>query len=137
MPPIHVNVYIDGLNVYHRINKWRKDNPKEKEDYRWLDYHKAIEKMLKPPEVLQGICFFTAIGKDTGAQNIQRHQTFIDALQAVGVETVYGKFLGKGKNRKEKQTDINIAARVLTDAANNEFDRFFFGVERQRFCPLA
>lgn len=134
MSPVRVIVYIDGFNVYHRIAERRKENPSE--DYRWLNYRKALGKLLHPPEQLEKIVLFTAIGFDMSSDSIKRHQTLIAALKNAGVEVVYGKFIGKGKKRKEKQTDVNIAVRALTDAAADSYDRCYLVSSDSDFVPL-
>ena len=114
--PIRTNFYIDGFNVYYRIAEHDKKSGK---NYRWLNYRKLLEKKLKPPEVIGKIYFFTTIGKDADRAN--RHSALIKALENVNVEVRYGRLLDK----KEKQTDVNIAVHMLMDAFNDSFDRCF------------
>ena len=114
---MRVNFYIDGLNVYHRIRDYLKVTGV---DYRWLDYRRVCEKVLRPHEVLGKIYFFTAINhKKLPLSSIGRHQRFIRAMQARDIEVIEGYFY----NNNEKQTDINIAVCMLSDAVLRECDK--------------
>ena len=110
---MRVNFYIDGLNVYHRIRDYLKVTGV---DYRWLDYRRVCEKVLRPHEVLEKIYFFTAINHNISSESIDRHERFIRAMKIRGVEVVQGYF----RNGKEKQTDVNIVVHMLSDAVRRQ-----------------
>ena len=114
--PIRTNFYIDGFNVYHRIQEYLQMTGI---DYRWLNYRTMLQKKLKYPEVMGEIYFFTAIKGDVG--KVARHNALIKALENEGVKVIYGRF----KEKKEKQTDVNIAVQILMDAFDNSFARCF------------
>lgn len=121
------NFYIDGFNIYHRIREYRERGG---EDFRWLDYRSLCESILRPGERAGDIYFFTAIAasarehKEFGgylrdrpsaerAGVVARHRRYVEALRGRGLRPIFGKFL----RGREKQTDVNIAARMIADAA--------------------
>ncbi len=67
---------------------------------------------------------------------ILRHQTYIEALQAIGIEFVAGNFKDKvleyknkhlqikWKKHEEKETDVNISIFMVRDAIRKSFDKF-------------
>ncbi|HUV64056.1 MAG TPA: NYN domain-containing protein, partial [Sedimentisphaerales bacterium] len=66
-------------------------------------------------------------------QNAARHERYIKALRSVGVETIRGRFMKKhikchlcGRpflTHEEKQSDVNIALRMLADAMEDMYDK--------------
>jgi len=128
--PKRVNFYIDGMNVYHRIRKHWKSTGR---DYRWLDYRRLCEKVLRPDEVAGEIYFFTAIKKEkVPPSSIGRHQLFIRAMKARGLSVKEGVF---SKYGKEKQTDINIAIHMVSDALLNKCDKCVLVSADSDFIP--
>ncbi|MHB9128004.1 MAG: PIN domain-containing protein, partial [Candidatus Humimicrobiaceae bacterium] len=58
-----VSLYIDGFNIYHRIDDYQK---KTGICYKWLNYKSLFQSLLKPDEEIANIYFFTAITQDFG-----------------------------------------------------------------------
>lgn len=119
--------YVDGFNLYHGIHdsagcRWL-----------WLDLVKLTES-LRPRSRVVAVRYFTApVLGDPGAQS--RQQTYQDALAALHkarIDIVQGRYQSKPKScrncgatwveREEKETDVNIAVSLVTDAAREAMD---------------
>jgi hypothetical protein len=83
------SLYIDGFNIYHRINDYQK---KTGICYKWLNYRSLFTSLLKPYEEISDIYFFTAITQDFGLDAVQRHNKYIIALESQGIKIVKGYF---------------------------------------------
>lgn len=120
-PPERLMVYVDGFNLYHGVHDWSRRR------FLWLDLVK-LAASLRPSQRLVGVRYFTAaVLNNAGAQSRQAH--YIDALESLypgQIEIVMGRYQQKtmtckscGKSRvsyEEKETDVNIATRIVTDA---------------------
>jgi uncharacterized LabA/DUF88 family protein len=119
-------MYIDGFNLYHAIDEI--GNPKLK----WINLWQLSASYLREGEILTKVSFFTAILR-WNQEKQQRHQNFIAACKAVGVNVVESTFK---KNKRycrqfdrrcrfdeEKQTDVSLALSVISDAYEDEYDR--------------
>jgi len=117
--------YIDGFNVYYSLNnrRYRK--------YKWLDYRKLAQTIIGTDDNISGLLYFTTF-VNWKPDSVIRHKQYIKVLRSAGVEVVFGRFLRKkvrchvcGKyyyTREEKQTDVNIALRLVSDAVNDLYD---------------
>ncbi len=146
---IRVNFYIDGFNVYHRLKDYTE---KAGICYNWLDYKSLLSSLLKEGEELGEIYFFTAISQRHGADSVVRHNKYVTALEATGVNVVKGYFTKKYRKCKvrsctykgfkeypdeeEKETDVKIAVQMLKDAVNDKFDRCFLMSGDNDFGPV-
>jgi uncharacterized LabA/DUF88 family protein len=144
-----VSLYIDGFNIYHRIDDYQK---KTGICYKWLNYKSLFQSLLKPDEEIANIYFFTAITQDFGINTVQRHNKYITALESEGIEIVKGYFSKKRKtcrvsgckfqgdrsfdDREEKQTDINISLFLLKDAYLGSYDKCFLMSGDNDFAPV-
>lgn len=118
--------YIDGFNVYYSLNTRRFQK------YKWLDYRKVAEGVVKAGDKIAGIFYFTTL-VEWKPDSVIRHKQYIKALRSVGVDAVFGRFMQKKvrchlcggyyKTREEKQTDVNIALHVVCDGINDLYDR--------------
>jgi uncharacterized LabA/DUF88 family protein len=118
--------YIDGFNVYYSLNT------KRFQKYKWLDYRKVAKGTVKSGDNITGIYYFTIL-VEWKPDAVARHKQYIKALQSVGVETIFGRFMQKKvrchvcgryyKTREEKQTDVNIALRMVCDGIKDLYDR--------------
>lgn len=121
-------VYIDGLNLYYGAVKGTP--------YKWLDLEQLCHRLL-PNYDLRGIKYFTSIVIDTedNPGSSQRQHVYLRALKTLPDVNVYE---GKMKKRKrwrrlvcpsldgpenvqvyetqEKETDVNLASHLLSDA---------------------
>lgn len=123
---MRVCAYIDGFNAYHAIQ--RLGDPALK----WLDYHSLIASMLGPEDTLERVVFYTAL-TPWAHDKRKRHENYIAALKATGVEVVESVFTRPRKfckpqnrhckNYEEKQTDVAIAVDVLSDCFMGRVER--------------
>jgi uncharacterized LabA/DUF88 family protein len=144
-----VSLYIDGFNIYHRINEYQK---KTGVCYKWLDYVSLFKSLIKPHEEISNIYFFTAITQDFGLDVVKRHNKYITALESVGIKIIKGYFSRKKKlcrvkgcnfkgnkyfnSREEKQTDVNISLLLLKDAYLGKYDNCFLLSGDNDFAPV-
>lgn len=129
-----VTFFVDGFNLYHSID----GNPRLRK-YKWLDLNALCRANLRKSEETVSILYFTSLAV-WDQSKVTRHETYIKALTATGVETVYGRFkktdkvasipnpTGLGYQRipykswEEKETDVNIAIGILEGAFLDQFD---------------
>jgi len=121
--------FIDGFNFYHSILF-----PPKFHKYKWLDFNKLASLFIQRNEQIEEIYFFTALTNWNRAK-VDRHQILINALESVGIKTVYGQFKPKDieckickrvfKKHEEKQTDVNIAVYLFKCAIEDRFDRAY------------
>lgn len=129
---MRARVYIDGFNVYYRLLR--------SSEYKWTDFRKLSEQLLKPDDTIDLIRYFTAdVSERAGDEEAPiRQRTYFRALKTVdGFEIFKGKFLAKritrplvGQDKRyvdvhdteEKGSDVNLATYLLRDAFMDEFD---------------
>lgn len=112
---------IDGFNFYHSI----RGLPRK---LRWFNYHAYCCHFMQGNDSLHSITYFTSLAFWLPPQ-VQRHQIFIEACKAQGIEIVLGKFKEKNGNcslcrqpitrHEEKATDVNIALYAYRLAAHS------------------
>jgi uncharacterized LabA/DUF88 family protein len=124
---VRVAVYVDGFNLYNGLHA------KHGRKYLWLDLEAMSRSLLRPQQQLVGIKYFTARIRGDLA-SLQRQSVYLDALvtHCPLVAIVEGRFqkrvmrcwdCGVTRDRYvEKQTDANIVASILVDAARDRFD---------------
>ena len=123
----NVIVFIDGFNLYHAINAFRKYHK-----YKWLDLSKLANLYITRNEEIVNILYFTALA--TWNQNkVKKHKLFIKANELNGVNVIFGEFKKRDKfcnlcRRKyqtfeEKQTDVNIAIQLFKLSIENKYDK--------------
>ncbi|MDR0741510.1 MAG: NYN domain-containing protein [Rickettsiales bacterium] len=131
-----VAVYIDGFNLFHSaLQKNFSTTPIAKQrwpELRWLDLRKLSLNFINPKtENLLNVYYFSApIAWKPAKAN--KHKEYMNALRTVGVEIILGQFKEKDrtcpnckkpyKAHEEKETDINIAISILSDAIQDKFD---------------
>lgn len=128
--PSRVIVYIDGFNFYFglRESKWQR--------YYYLDYPQLSKSLIKglPGSQLVMTKYFTARISAPEDKRI-RQQNYIEVLTLRGqIELLFGNYRDKSFtcsnyscNRpnfipNEKQTDVNIAVGMMSDAFEDKFD---------------
>jgi len=119
--------YIDGFNVYYALQQ----NPHYRK-YKWLDYRKLAETAVGAKDEITGVFYFTAF-VGWKPRSVSRHKAYIRALRSAGVETVLGRFMEKHvkchschqffTTHEEKQSDVNIALKLVTDAVEDLYDK--------------
>ena len=131
-------VYIDGFNLYYRIKHTA---------YKWLNLQKLSQSYLdlKQHQIIK-IKYFTAKvkRKPIDSSNVIRQNIYLRALQTLpDLEIIFGqfkkrqvrgilcdfedrKYLKKDSVRvskwEEKESDVNIASHIISDAYENEYD---------------
>jgi len=125
-PMRRVISYIDGFNLYHAIDELRK--PKLK----WVDLWCLSESLLRGGERLVGVNYFSAFATWM-PDRYARHRAYVRALRHRGVTPHMAKFKEKTQkcfgcgntwiSREEKETDVHIAVRLVSDGLNDLFDR--------------
>ena len=123
-----VAVFVDGFNLYHAIN----DLDAPSNHLKWVNLRTLAETYVPQSDFrLVAVKYFSAYATwRPGAY--KRHRELIDALDSVGVQVVLGKFKEKDrfcfrcenrwKAHEEKETDVNIAIHLISDAYQNLFD---------------
>lgn len=120
-------IYIDGYNLYHAIKKLNNDRLK------WLDLKTLMNNFIDPNnDDVMGIYYFSAYATWNNEWH-QRHKLYVKALEDSGVHIIMGNFKNKkrycdscgyvGIGKEEKETDVNIAIKLLDDAYQNKFDK--------------
>ena len=119
-----VACFVDGLNLYHSL----KENHQK-----WLDLV-ALTKRLSSgkSEFVSAVHYFSAYAKWLPDSH-KRHQEYVNALEAIGVDVVLGHFKKKDKQcrvcgsrwraHEEKETDVNIALHMLDGAYEGNYDK--------------
>ena len=137
--------FIDGFNLYHAIiNHFNHGK------YKWLNLKELAKQYVDIDEDAKKVLFFTAyVTWDSDKK--ERHRKFVTALSFKGVEIVMGSFKrvvkAFQKNRmqviesdksqdqlpnylkfityEEKETDVNIAVKILEYASKEQYDKFY------------
>ena len=130
------NVYIDGFNLYYGSLKSRYPQ------FRWLDLQAFCENLL-PRRDINRIRYFTARVKASPDNPgvALRQQTYLRALSTLSkVEIHFGRFVSRRQRMpladspldspssawvvrtEEKGTDVNLAAFLILDSCNDDFD---------------
>ena len=127
--PIRSAFYIDGFNFYHAIDELNDQSLK------WCNLWALAQSIIpNVSESLVKVAFYSAFYPGTTQQR-WRHEQYKHALENVGVETVFGHFIGEkmdcrgcGRNWNkptEKETDINLSLGVVGDAHTDLYDKAY------------
>ncbi len=138
-----VYVYIDGFNFYYRTFKNSLRMNPFPPHYKWLNLL-ALSQRLAPGQSIDWIGYFTAYVKPNPSDPDQalRQRAYIEALRTLPrMEIVPGKFQSVVKRGvphdspggkpisidtfEEKGSDVNIAARLVWDAARGVFSEAY------------
>lgn len=138
---MRVAAYIDGYNLYHAIVRFREPHLK------WLDLDALCQVFVpRVTGTLVAVNYFSAYA-DWLAPQKARHETYVKALQATGVNVHLGNF--KVKDRKcpscnhrytgheEKETDVHLALSLLNDAYQDQYDRALIVTRDSDLVPAA
>jgi uncharacterized LabA/DUF88 family protein len=132
---IRVVCYIDGFNIYHAIDDMSRASGGKLHHLKWLDLRKlaCVFTDAAVHEVV-AVKYFSAYATWKPQQH-ERHQIYVKALTASGVQPIMGQFKEKDiycpecklthKGHEEKESDVNIAVHLLSDAYNDRFDQAF------------
>jgi uncharacterized LabA/DUF88 family protein len=130
-----VACYIDGFNVYHAIDDLSRAQRGALNHLKWLDLRRLMGIFIDPAvHSIVSIKYFSAYATWKPVQH-KRHELYVAALEARGIEVVLGQF--KEKNvycpscqstfmaHEEKESDVNLACHLIHDAYQNTFDHGF------------
>ena len=119
-----VACFIDGLNLHHslRVNY-----------HKWLDLSALARRLISSrSESISAIYYFFAHAK-WRPESYRRDREYIAALEATGVNVVFGHFKKKDRyckacgiylpDHEEKETDVNIALYMLDGAYESLYDK--------------
>jgi uncharacterized LabA/DUF88 family protein len=125
---------VDGFNVYHSIIEASRVGPPLK----WLNLASLCRSYLYlfgRDATLEGVYYFSAFATwrlPADPAVVNRHKTYIAALEAVGVEVLMGRFKVKQvwcphckryhEVHEEKETDVAIAVKMLELLFTNACD---------------
>lgn len=125
-PVERVVAYIDGFSVYYGLSSkgWRR--------LLWLDYRALLERLMRPPQTLVGVNYFTARVRRPPESRV-RQITYLEALAAHGgVQIHEGKFEDRSyrcqgcqarwAQPKEKMTDVKLAVELVLGAVDDAYD---------------
>ena len=126
---IRSSFFIDGFNLYHAIKRLNEPHLK------WVDLMRLMRRQISPKtETVQAVYYFSAYAHWLPDQK-NRHEQYVAALNANGVQVVLGQFKDKHKHchecrttwiqHEEKETDVNIALYVLNEAYRDTYDRAY------------
>ena len=118
--------YIDGFNLYHAIDELGRP------ELKWVNLSSLSESLLREGEELVEVNYFSAYATWMPAK-YKKHRDYTAALQFEGVNLVLGQFKDKfvkckkcGRTfttKEEKETDVNVALRMVTDVILDRYDR--------------
>jgi uncharacterized LabA/DUF88 family protein len=124
---------VDGFNLYHALDNFAgaADHHRYRK-YKWLSLTKLAECFITRRDALSGVDYFTTLATwDAG--KVARHNLFIKAQENEGVNVIYGQFKKRDRHCghckkwsvsvEEKQTDVNIALRLLQLAIQDRYDK--------------
>ena len=132
---IRVACYVDGFNVYHAINDMSRASGGKLNYLKWLDLRKLMGLFTDPAiHKIEHVKYFSAYATWMPDQ-CARHQVYVAALAATGVDVILGKFKEKDiyckicksifTGHEEKESDVNIACHLIGDAYKDVFDHAF------------
>jgi uncharacterized LabA/DUF88 family protein len=120
-------IYVDGFNLYHGLHaKWRRS-------YLWLDLG-ALGRAIRPRSKLVTIKYFTApvLNEPRALSRQSNYQAALTAQNPGLIEIIQGRYQTKPKTCRgcgkswteyeEKETDVNIAVHLVSDAARGISD---------------
>lgn len=130
-----ITFLIDGFNVYHSIKDAIRDTGGA--SLRWLDLRSLcdayVHDFFGPGFALERACYFSALAyhlKPWKPQVVERHRTYIRALESVDVEVNLARFKrrslrcdccgGRFMRHEEKETDVAIAVRLFELLAKSD-----------------
>jgi uncharacterized LabA/DUF88 family protein len=137
---VRVAVYVDGFNLYFGLHA------KYGRKFLWLDLQTLAASLLRRGQTLELVRYFTARVR-ADAEGEQRQSDYLDALQASSplVTIKDGRFQEKDRRCRgcgstwtvfeEKETDVNIAVALLSDAVRDKFDTALLISADSDLCP--
>lgn len=131
--------YVDGFNLYHALVRFQDDKVK------WLDLAALAKRLILPTtETITGIYYFSAYA-DWLPGPMSRHEEYVKALKATGVDCIMGHFKvkdrgckacgSKWKTHEEKETDVSIGIHLLDDAYKGQYEKAYLVTRDSDLMP--
>lgn len=135
----NVSIFIDGFNIYYAINN------KRLKKYKWLDLNNLTHHFIsKNTQQIKDIYYFTALAK-WSQKKVDKHNVYLRALRKSNVKIIKGEFRKKDKfcfhckkttkTYEEKETDVNIAIKLVSLAFKNQYDTAMILSGDSDLCP--
>ena len=132
---IRVICYIDGFNIYHAVDDMSRASRGKLNYLKWLDLKKLMRLFIDPKvHDIVSVKYFSAYATWLRG-SYARHQLYVKALETSGVEVILGQFKVKDKycplcktthkGHEEKESDVNLACHLVSDAYRDLFDQAF------------
>jgi len=136
---IPVAFYIDGFNLYHALDRMDGDKAK------WLDLMALAKRLILPAsEKITGVFYFSAYA-DWLPDSMARHEEYVRALQASGVDCIMGHFKKKHRRcancgtqwtaHEEKETDVSIGIHLVNDAYQGLYEKAYLVTRDSDLMP--
>lgn len=127
--------YVDGFNLYHSVDEMAGLLGRPCNHFKWLDLWKLTTQFTDPQyHRIEAVHWFSAI-KGGNVPRMERHQAYCAALTATGVTIHMAHFKQKTVHCKkcrqsfigfeEKESDVNLAVQLISDAYEDRFDSAF------------
>jgi uncharacterized LabA/DUF88 family protein len=140
--------YVDGFNFYYGLKEMTKHSPDWRKFY-WIDIVKLFSTFLEEDEELVAVNYFTARPKNKGKMERQNNLMACNkAINGDKLKLFYGKYQDKsmvcraddgcGKSFmhwEEKQTDVNLAIKIVEDCHNEICDKIVLVSGDSDFLP--
>jgi hypothetical protein len=131
--------YFDGFNLYHALVRFNDDKVK------WLDLSALAKRLILPAsETITGIYYFSAYA-DWLPGPMSRHEEYVKALKATGVDCFMGHFKVKDRHcnncgsrwhtHEEKETDVSIGIHLLNDAYKAQYEKAYLVTRDSDLMP--
>lgn len=132
-PKKRVHCFVDGFNLYHRIDDFGRDASYLK----WNNLFQLMKNLLdNQNQSVEKVYYFTAMASHLDARKVDRHNRYIQANILNGVNVIKGSFKYRKKKARvislgtyeeietyeEKETDVNIATYLLKSAYSGQCD---------------
>jgi len=145
------SLYVDGLNLALSIKRLGRP------EYQQLDLIKLSRRVLHPSDEVRRICYYVAVARHLGEQVKNSWLAYVEALEALGIHVVHGRFKKKTRTvsisgadpassdaarklkirmHEEKETDVNIAMDMISDAKDGKYSKMVLVSGDSDFLPV-
>ena len=140
--------YVDGFNFYYGLKGIVKLKPDWRKFY-WINFNELLNQFVKEDEELVLVRYFTARPKNIG--KTVRQNVLMDVNKKINGDKLkihYGRYSDKtmicrasqgcGKQYmhwEEKETDVNLAVKMIEDCYNNICDKVVLVSADSDFLP--
>lgn len=140
--------YVDGFNFYYGLKEITKLKPDWRKFY-WINYVLLLQQFLKEDEELALVRYFTARPKNHG-KTVRQNMLMEVNKQLNGdlLKIHYGRYTDKPMicrvqngcggtymHWEEKETDVNLAVKMIEDCYNNSCDKVVLVSADTDFLP--